>query len=481
MVDDRMTADSPLDDPTGAEGVAPEVGEGVPQQPADENSGGDERSVEPGGRIPRPQPLGAFPLPAGLLLVTGEGSDEVRRQLLAGHRPAVWPESLKGVELAYADDLEAAADIFARDAASDPAAFYNLFVLSPEMVDRPALVEALGDEWRPLVDTLAYMYGLTSVIPAAGEAGGEIAAVAASAQAGAAVEEGREAEALRHLRAAATAAQGVNPPYEGILRAEIASRTGSLTEADAAVALLADTDLTAAYAEARYQQASLIHELAMAGKRPIADAIAGYTDALSRISETDYPPLFARLHFNLGTAYLAAPVTSRQDQLRAALAVQSLRTAVRLLEQEEEEPPEWAAATLNLANALVYAPSGHQRDNLMEAVDLYETVLRVRSTRFDPAGRARVLSNQATALSHLGLFGDALARFGEAEEIFHLLGDEAAAKVAHEGRENAAAGKAPELIPDEESDGGESDPTIGAQPHSAGKTPADEPGEAPAL
>lgn len=43
-------------------------------------------------RAVRPQPLGAFPLPLGYMLIPdGDGSDAVRAELLAGRVPQSWP------------------------------------------------------------------------------------------------------------------------------------------------------------------------------------------------------------------------------------------------------------------------------------------------------------------------------------------------------------------------------------------------------
>ncbi|MGH3850969.1 MAG: hypothetical protein ACRDRT_14945, partial [Pseudonocardiaceae bacterium] len=76
------------------------------------------------------------------------------------------------------------------------------------------------------------------------------------------------------------------------------------------------------------------------------------------------------------------------------------------------------SAQLNLANALVYTPSKHQGDNLVEAVELYETVLDARDRETDPLGRARVLANQGNALAHLGVFDQAKAKLYEARFLF---------------------------------------------------------------
>lgn len=386
--------------------------------------------------IVRPQPLGAFDLPAGLLIVAGEGSEPARRELLDGHRPVRWPDSLTGHRLAHEGRIDEAIAWFAAD--EQPWSRYNLFVLDPERVGRDEAVAAIGDEWRPLVDHVAFVVGLTSVPPSAAAADGELAALLATAQAAAALDSGEEEEAIDLLAEAAHAARAVHPAFAGIALSEFAGRAHDLEAAEEAVALLRGTDLSAQYAEALYQRAGLVHGLAIDGRRPLSEAISGYTDALKLLNERDHRPLFARVHMNLGIALLAAPLTSANDHLRAGVAVQSLRTAVRLLDPETDAQ-EWASATLNLANALVYAPSAKQRDNVMEAVDLYETVIRVRTPKQDPQGRARVLANQGNALAHLGLQDDAAARFEEAEFLFASTGDEGSAAVVRDMRAQVAA------------------------------------------
>lgn len=78
--------------------------------------------------------------------------------------------------------------------------------------------------------------------------------------------------------------------------------------------------------------------------------------------------------------------------------------------EPEEYPEHWASVQLNLANSLVYTPSDHQADNLIEAVGLYESVLAARDRHSDPLGRARVLANQGNVFAHLGDFDQAKAK-----------------------------------------------------------------------
>jgi hypothetical protein len=110
------------------------------------------------------------------------------------------------------------------------------------------------------------------------------------------------------------------------------------------------------------------------------------------------------------------------DQLRLGVAVQSLRSAPKVY-TPQTHPERWASTQLNLANSLVYTPSKHQADNLVEAVELYEAVLEVRDRDTDPLGRARVLANQGNVLAHLGMFDPAKAKLYEARFIFEEFSD----------------------------------------------------------
>ena len=109
-------------------------------------------------------------------------------------------------------------------------------------------------------------------------------------------------------------------------------------------------------------------------------------------------------------------------QLRLGVAAQSLRSALTVY-TKEDHPEQWASVQLNLANSLVYTPSRHQADNLVEAVELYEAVLQSRDRDTDPVGRARVLANQGNALAHLGVFDQARAKLYDARFLFEEAGD----------------------------------------------------------
>lgn len=132
--------------------------------------------------------------------------------------------------------------------------------------------------------------------------------------------------------------------------------------------------------------------------------------------------MWASAHADLATAYLTMPMVEASGQLRLGIAAQSLRQALTVFTREAH-PARWASAQLNLANSLVYSPTKHRTENLVEAVEIYEAVLATRDRDTDPQGRARVLTNQGNTLAHLGMFDVAKAKLYEARFLFEELGD----------------------------------------------------------
>lgn len=379
--------------------------------------------------INRPQPLGAFPLPAGYLLIADSDDPavaEVVSGLTAGRLPTVWPEALAGHRLAHEGALDAALDYFAADAASDPVAAFNRYVIDPTGVDRQALRASLPADVAPLVDVVAYATGATDDPPADDGATGEVLALVLAARATALLDTGDALGAVELLRRASTVAEEAGAaPLAGVLLGNLAVLThdhripdgAPIADLDRALRLLAGTDLKVAVAELQLQLGLLLHEQAAAGRRPLTDAVDRYYSALQLVGKEEAPHVWAAANLNLGTAYLTMPMVEASDQLRAGIAMQALRASLEVFTREEH-PQEWSSAQMNLANALVYTPSTHQADNLVEAVERYEEVLELRERDGDPIGRARILANQGNALAHLGVFDHAKAKLLEARFLF---------------------------------------------------------------
>ena len=375
----------------------------------------------------RPQPLGLFPLPLSYMLIpVGEGTDEAREAMLAGRLPEHWPPGLRAHQLAAAGERDAAIDVLRSD--SDPVATYNRFVLDPDSVDPDPLRRALG-QFAVLVDVVLFALGRTDVPPRAEDVDGELAATVLSVQAGHAFVEGDLREAIQLLDRATEAATPVSLPLAGTFRGAAGSMCHDLGDTDAVTRLqqalsdLGDADgLRLARAEIHLCLAGALHEQAEDRPELLTAAVPHYHSALQLIRRSDAPMLWAGAHAGLAAAYLTMPMVEASSQLRLGVAAQSLRSALTVYTREEH-PHEWSSVQLNLANSLVYTPSRHHKENLVEAVEIYESLLHTRDRVSDPLGRARVLANQGNVLAHLGIFDDAKAKLYEARFLFEELGD----------------------------------------------------------
>ena len=386
--------------------------------------------------LPAPQPVGIWPLPAGYLLVAaGSGHSEVCESLVGGRLPEAWPGGLRYYELALSGDLAGALDAIAGD---DPVSLVNRLVLAPsgELLDEIRAV-ARGT-LACYAEVVAYAVGLTDTPPRAvapeAEVDAEVAAMAYAAQATAALAHGDRRRALEALEAGAQAAMPVSSALAGQLLGQMANvqldeggtKRASVTF-QAALGLLEGTDLAVSRAELHVSCAVMHQEMSEAAPRLLKTAVDHYLAALRLVTIDTAPEVFAIANANLGLAYLSMPMREAGDMLRIAVAVQSMRDALKVFTPDSHRD-RWSSTQLNLANALVYMPSTHQAENIAEAVQLYEEVLALRDRCDDPEGRARVLANQGNALAHLGVFGKAKARLHEARAIFEEFGQDDAVR-----------------------------------------------------
>ena len=383
--------------------------------------------LDPAVLAVRPQPLGAFPLPLGYLLIPASPeTEEARLALLAGQLP-VWPAALRSHELALEGDRDGA---LAQLTGADPISRYNRFVMDPDGVDSvgedPAELRSALGEFGVLVDVVLYAIGRSDTAPEVGDLTGELAALVLSAQASTALHNGDAAGAIADLDRAAEEAATVSEPLRGVLlgaSASIVEGPDAVSRFERALKALDGAEgLRITRAELHLTLAGLLHE--QSGDRPdmLARAVPHYHAALQLVMREEAPLLWASAHANLATAYLTMPMTEASGQLRLGVAGQSLRSALKVY-TPEDYPEQWASVQLNLANSLVYTPSSHQLDNRVEAVELYEAVLQARDRETDPLGRARVLANQGNVLAHLGDFDQAKAKLYEARFIFEEFGD----------------------------------------------------------
>jgi tetratricopeptide (TPR) repeat protein len=376
--------------------------------------------------LDRPQPLGIFALPAGYLVLPASEADGARRALMHGDTSVDLPDAWRFFALALRGDLNAAHDALA--AQHDEIAAYNRFVLHSTPEAYTTLRDTLDGELRTLLDLVAFTLGYIDRAPEPGALNGEVLALALSAQASAEIEAGNAHKAIDILDRATVASNVASPLLAAQTLNQLAALRRSAQPQNASQALLhyrealrlaADTPLSMLRAELWLNQGTLLHEMADGQRGVLLEAVKCYQEAIRcGLSRDATPEQFALAHNNLALAYLSMPMTEASDQLRMAVAVQSLREALKVYTRDRY-PEQWASTQLNLANALQYLPSSHPQDNLAQAVEIYEDVLQVRDRAFDPVGYARVLANQANALAHLGIFGPALEKLNEAHKLFH--------------------------------------------------------------
>lgn len=371
-----------------------------------------------------PQPVGVFPMPAGLLLVPA-GEDAARESLVAGRLPAPWPSGLADLRAVHEQPDEPGPVFTDADAVSR----YNRWVLDPESADAAQVRAGLPPAYAPLVDVVAYSVGLTDASLIAQEPDAavapEIAALLLAASASARLEVGDPSGAATLLADAVVTAEEVAPALSAVLRGNLGSLLHERgldpdrahAELERAAGDLTGTDLAETRAELLHLLGVIEHERALAAGEPLQGAMQRYYDALQLVTERSAPYLWASIQLDLATAHLSSPMSGASDQLRIGVAAQALRACRRVFDPRATPGP-WSTATLNLANALVYLPSTHQGDNLVEAVELYEEVLESGVRDDDPLGRARLLANQGNVLAHLGIFDQARARLVEARFLF---------------------------------------------------------------
>jgi len=386
--------------------------------------------------LPRPQPLGVFPLPAGYLLI-GEGSthDEIRHQLTSGKLPEEFPESLRFYQLALDGHLEKATEAIV---GTDAISAANRLVLDPSNDHFELALEAAsvsGDKaLQAFVDTMGFIIGLVARPADATNTDGEFAALVYATQATLAMEQDDVVAASKLLEEAAKSAEPVSRALAGQLLGQLANAQVEEGEAKQATAtiqvaleMLGETDLGLNRAELHVAAGAMFQERSESHPRYMEEAIIHYHQAMELVTIDSGPEIFATANANMGLAYLTMSMEETSDELRIGTAVEKMRKALQVF-RPDAHPTRWSSTQLNLANALVYLPSKHQAKNIVEAVDLYQQVLEHREG--DAIGRARVLANQGNALTRLGEPDQAIDRLTEAKAVFVQHADtEAAAAV----------------------------------------------------
>lgn len=389
----------------------------------------------------RPQPIGIFPYPAGLLLLPRPASSEPEelaaealRALMRGGTPDWWPESWSFFATALQGDRDGA--LARLSPGVDALTSYNRYVLGGDARDRDHAFAAGDGSLQALTHMAAFVMGEAEAPPSIEtiqqRLDGELAAHGHLIVASAALERGDAASAAAPLEAGLDAARAVSP----LLAAQLLSQRASLDEPTEtaerqlreAITLAGDSPLASLTAELWCALALVVHQRAEVSRHRLVETAQHYQQALrTGITKETHPDLWARIQVNLGLVYVSMPMSEQGEKLRLAVAVQAFREAMHVYTRDTH-PHEWASTMLNMANAMQYLPSAKQAENLADAVTAYEELLSVRPKEMDPVGYARILANQGNALAHLGIFGPAVDKLTEAHKLLHWYGESDAAQ-----------------------------------------------------
>ena len=378
----------------------------------------------------RPQPIGIFPFPAANLLLPDVNApyEAALESLLKGDCSVELPQAWEFFGLAAKGDSAAAEALLRTGDCSSPISVYNLFVLTPTPESYQEASAALEGDLRELLDVAAYTAGVIDTLEEEFSLNNELVALALATSAATDIEKEEFKSAQTKLKSAISEAKNESPILAALLLSQSADLAASLPNVSpalvmqdykGAIDMAEDCKLPMLIPELHTKMGMMLQNASNGQRGALLQAVNSYQAALqSGVTEEDHPQLFAQLQNNLGLAYLSMPAMGASHQLRNGIAVQSFRHALKVY-TIEEFPDMWASVSMNLANALVYAPSSHPEENLIQAVEIYEEVLQVRSRAKDPVAYALVLLNQGNALAHLGMFKPALGKLAEAYKLFH--------------------------------------------------------------
>ncbi len=374
------------------------------------------------------QPLGVLPLPAGMLLLPDtEAAAETATLLRRGRIPVSYPPEAGYYALAARGATPEEVLVTLGSAGAESA--YNRLVLTGDAVLLEELRFSCSGDMRLLVEIQGFLRGACDLPPMEAAQSDLLKSLLASAHAARLIEQGAHGEATSLLRRGIRVSDELSPVLAAGLHGDLArilsvtstAMDEAIDEWRAARAALLGTDFKDALAEVTLSLAVALHGACEGNPGRLSEAIGLYLEAARLASSESSPGVFGGANMNLALAYLAIPMTEASDQLRYGVALSCLRTAAKVFAAAGLEE-DLAAARMNLASALVYAPSGRQGDNLVEAVEIYEEVAAWRSAQGDMLGYARARANQGTALAHLGIFEQGIGRLHEARAIFEEFG-----------------------------------------------------------
>ncbi len=400
------------------------------------------------------QPLGIFSWPAGMMLIEGSSwNQDVLKALGSGKYPREYPPGLNYLETALSGgDTELVLKQLLDQASPDNVVVdFNLLVVDPTFERYFGLCKVATGDFLALVQLQGYINNYCTLPEVDSAKSPLVRSLLCSAKASELLAANDRVGSISNLRAAISYSTSVSPILAAAHRsdlAEILMRDGrNGVEAIGlwrqALIDLTHSDLNGLKAQIHLSLAIALQVVQSGHPNALREAVGHYLDATRLVSAESDPLIFGTAHMNLGLAYLSMPMTDASDQLRYGIAISSLRQAVAAFDRELYLES-WAGARLNLANALVYAPSSHANDNLTEALSMYEELLQIKRDLQDPVGYARICANQGNVMAHLGMYDYAKAKLHEARSIFeefNMLAETATIREILDGIERERVGR----------------------------------------
>ncbi len=153
-------------------------------------------------------------------------------------------------------------------------------------------------------------------------------------------------------------------------------------------------------AEAEMNLGLVLQALVPFHQAKMEDALQAYKRSLKTFSGLTYPQEYAIIQNNIAIAYLSFSLAPEKEDMRQALAVQSLKEGLGWITLKDH-PQEYAMLQNNLANTLQYLPSTHPVENNLKALTAYDEALKVRTLEDTPLEYATTIANKANLLYNL--------------------------------------------------------------------------------
>ncbi len=361
-----------------------------------------------------PQSVGILPFPFAILLLPSVKEEELEKILKLDFSKV--PSELKFFKEIYEGNLDRAKELIQCISDKELSNYLNTFIEFMEKRDKKVLHNFSGSS---VLKKLLLLLDMEEVLNVQLNEREDFYTLSHYAKAKF-LEKRIPKEALRHIDEALRHFSFNSPVFKAnilltkanIIYKEKGSSYHLIQLYKEILELIKDTEAKEIRGEVHFQLGNLFSQFGN-----IKEAVSHYREALDVFTKDKNPYMYALVNNNLGLTYLSVQSYDIDSQVRLALGVQHLKKALEVF-TKEDFPEEWASATLNYANALIYLPTANPLKNLTKALELYREVLAYRKGTGNTEGYARVLANMGNLLAHLGRFDEAREKLKDAKKLF---------------------------------------------------------------